>query len=102
MTKYYWVYLPDVDEAGTVVQAASFEAAFEQGCATLFPDDGAEVQVHELGESQSFVAEVAEGYRADRTDLCEECKWEDHQTCSLSDATCPCCRDTAEQMEAQG
>ena len=44
-------------------------------------------------------APTVDGYRAGRTDLCEDCKWEDHQTCSLESATCPCCRDTAEQME---
>jgi hypothetical protein len=54
--KYFWVYLPDIDEAGTVVQAESFVAAFRAGCAALYPDDGVEVQVHELGESQTFVA----------------------------------------------
>lgn len=51
---YYWVYLPEINEAGTVVTATSFEDAFKQGCDTLFPDAGVEVQVHELGESQAF------------------------------------------------
>jgi len=56
MSSYYWVYLPDIDEAGTVVEADSFEAAFNTGCAVLYPDEGVEVQVHELGESQTFTA----------------------------------------------
>ena len=53
---YYWVYLPDIDEAGTVVEADSFDGAFIKGCEALYPDDGVEVQVHELGESRSFTA----------------------------------------------
>ena len=53
---YYWIYLPEIDEAGTVLQAESFEDAFKRGCAVLLPDEGVEVQVHELGESQSFIA----------------------------------------------
>lgn len=52
--KFYWVYLPEIDEAGTVVQADSFEDAFREGCEMLYPDDGVEVQVHELGESREF------------------------------------------------
>jgi hypothetical protein len=52
--KFYWVYLPEIDEAGTVVQADSFEGAFKQGVEALYPDDGVEVQVHELGESREF------------------------------------------------
>jgi len=57
--RFFWVYLPEIDEAGTVVQASSFEDAFAQGCEMLCPDDGVEVQVHELGESREFrVGEV--------------------------------------------
>lgn len=56
MDKYYWVYIPEHDEAGTVVLADGFEQAFKLGCGILYPEDGADVQVHELGESQSFVA----------------------------------------------
>ena len=54
---FYWVYLPEIDEAGMVVEAESFEDAFRKGCHGLCPDEGVEVQVHELGESRSFTAE---------------------------------------------
>jgi len=54
--KYYWVYLPDINEAGCVVQADSFRGAFKAGCKALYPDDGVEVQVHELGDSCEFTA----------------------------------------------
>lgn len=54
--RYYWVYLPEIDEAGCVVEAASFEDAFQEGCDCLNPEEGVNVQVHELGESRSFVA----------------------------------------------
>lgn len=57
MAKFYWVYTPEIDEAGTVVHAESFEDAFKQGCEVLFPDAGVEVQIHELGESTSFIVE---------------------------------------------
>lgn len=58
--RYYWVYLPDIDEAGTVVEAESFDHAFKKGVSALCPDVGAEVQIHEIGESHSFVVEIAE------------------------------------------
>jgi len=54
MSKYFWVYLPEIDEAGCVVMAASFEDAFQEGCDCLNPEDGVEVQIHELGESRTF------------------------------------------------
>lgn len=54
---------------------------------------------HDIHEPSRIERLAEEGYRADRTDLCEECKYEDHETCSLESATCPCCRDTAERME---
>jgi len=56
MPKFYWVYLPEIDEAGCVVEANGFEAAYKKGCEDLYPDDGVEVQVHELGESREFRA----------------------------------------------
>lgn len=52
--RYFWVYLPDVDEAGCVVQAASFEDAFHEGLSMLEPDQEVKVQVYELGEGQEF------------------------------------------------
>jgi hypothetical protein len=55
---YYWVYIPEENEAGCVVQADSFEEAFKKGCDMLYPDDGAELQVHELGASQEFIYDV--------------------------------------------
>jgi len=57
MPKFYWFYLPEIDEAGTVVEADSFEDAFKKGCEMLYPDAGVEVQIHELGESQTFCVE---------------------------------------------
>lgn len=57
--KYFWVYLPEIDEAGMVVEATDFEDAFRKGCHGLCPDEGVEVQVHELGESMTFVAEAS-------------------------------------------
>jgi hypothetical protein len=56
MEKHYWVYLPEINEAGCVVEADSLDSAFRKGCDSLYPDDGVEVQVHELGESQSYTA----------------------------------------------
>jgi hypothetical protein len=52
--RYYWVYLPDIDEAGCVVTAESFEDAFAKGRDMLEPDGECKVQVHELGASQEF------------------------------------------------
>lgn len=50
--------------------------------------------------------EIAEGIkrgleRHARTDLCEECKEEEHATCSL-DPFCACCQTTIEQMANEG
>ena len=67
--KYYWVYVPDVDEAGCVVQADSFEDAFTLGCEQLNPDVKAEVQVHELGGSQEF---IVPNYPFTEADECDE------------------------------
>jgi hypothetical protein len=52
---FYWVYLPEIDEAGVVVQAFDFDEAFREGCELLNPDAGVEVQIHELGESREFL-----------------------------------------------
>ena len=54
--KYFWVYLPGINEQGMVVVADDLEDACIVGCNALCPDDGVEVQVHALGESQSFTA----------------------------------------------
>jgi hypothetical protein len=56
---YFWVYIPDVDEAGCVVHAPDFEDAFRQGIETLLPDAGVELQAHVLGESQTHIVEEA-------------------------------------------
>lgn len=53
--KYYWVYLPEIDESGTVLEAEDFEDAFLKGCEMLVPEAKVEVQVHELGASREFV-----------------------------------------------
>lgn len=54
-TRYFWVYVPEHDEAGAVVEATDFDDAFNKGCEHLCPAKGDEVQIHELGESTSFV-----------------------------------------------
>ena len=55
--KFYWCYVPLVDEAGTVVPADSFEDAFSKAQELLGLDAGVIVQVQELGDGQEFVTE---------------------------------------------
>lgn len=86
--KYYWVYVPEVNEAGCVVQADSFEDAFKKGCDEIFPDDGDEVQVHELGDSRSFVVEAD-------PDLCHVCGEP-----TGPDVLCDCEREERRQYDA--
>lgn len=58
--KHYWVYIPNVNEEGTVVLAESFKDAFKKGCYYLEPDPDSKVQVHELGEGQEFYTDEDE------------------------------------------
>ena len=54
--KDYWVYIPEVNEAGCVVNASDLVAAYKKGSDLLHPEDGVSVVVTELGPMQSFVA----------------------------------------------
>lgn len=55
--KDYWVYVPNINEAGCVVGATSFEDAFEQGKEMLELEGDCKVQVCELGKNQEFYIE---------------------------------------------
>lgn len=65
--KHFWLYIPEVDEAGCVAQGDSPEDALENAKKLgFYPDPGAEIQIHELGEStviyapkRCFICEVA-------------------------------------------
>lgn len=58
---YYWVYIPELNEAGTVVVANDFEEAAAEAAKLIDIEKGDEVQVHELGASMGFVYEPEEG-----------------------------------------
>ena len=49
----YWLYIPEVDEAGCVAQGSSPEDALKNAEKVgFFPDPGSEVQTYVLGEGQ--------------------------------------------------
>lgn len=62
---YYWVYVPEFNGEGTVVLAASFEAAAKAALADLEHEDDSDVQVHELGDSKCFTASDLKGGTTD-------------------------------------
>lgn len=47
--KHYWIYAEGVDEAGTVVEGETLEAAYTEAKARGFDPHGAEVWAYELG-----------------------------------------------------
>jgi hypothetical protein len=96
---YYWVYIPEVDEAGTVIHAKSFDDAFEKACEVLYPDAGVEVQIHELGRSQSYsvlgecdfcarIAVMEDDYRNKRCDVHRETDHTGNDGCAVCPGQC--------------
>jgi len=59
---YYWLYVPEVDEAGCVAQGDTPKEALKnaQDLCCWYPDAGAEVQWHMLGESGTLIVEDEE------------------------------------------
>lgn len=52
LPKYFWLYIPEKDEAGCVVPGFSAKDALREAKKVGFdPDPGDEIQIYELGDS---------------------------------------------------
>ena len=57
LPKYFWLYIPEVDEAGCVAPGFDAEDALREAKKLGFhPDPGAEIQVYELGNQTVLYA----------------------------------------------
>jgi len=60
LPKYFWLYVPEVDEAGCVAPGINAEDALKEAMKVGFhPEPGAEIQCYELGDSTVLYAPEA-------------------------------------------